>query len=142
MKTNRNLRCYCVNCYSITVITKKDKSYRHSISNDIKQKWQLFYWHIDCLHSIHKKGHRKFEGNRPISKKVIAFQRMNWIAKPNLPFSQAGRKTSAYNCQQCQDHKLDLLNCLKLFKVVSSFSSFSPPPLPHCTISLFIHTMA
>ena len=60
-------------------------------------------------------------------------------AKPNLPSSQAGRKTSAYNCQQFEDHNLDLF---KLFKVVSSFSSFSPPPLPHCTISLFIHTMA
>ena len=131
MKTNRNLRFFCVNCYSITVITKKDKSYRHSISNDMKQKWQLFYWHLDCLHSIHKKGHRKFEGNRLISKKVIAFQRMNWNAKPNLPFSQAGRKTSAYNCQQCQDHNLDLFSCFQLFEVFEVFDPLLSPIAPY-----------
>ena len=38
LKTNRNLRIYDVNRCSITVNTKKDNSYRHPISNDIKQK--------------------------------------------------------------------------------------------------------
>ena len=78
LKTNRNLCFYCVNCCLITVNTKKDNAYRHPISNDIKQKWQRFYWQLDCLPSILKKMHRKFQGNRPISTKVIvAFQRLD-----------------------------------------------------------------
>ena len=139
MKTNRKLRFYCVNCCSITVNTKKDNSYRHPISNDIKQKWQRFYWRLDCPHSFLKKMHRKFEGNRPIRKKVMLFQRMDWNAIHDLPFSQAGRKTLAYNCQQLEDQNLDLFCC---FKFVSSFCKFLPPVIPHFTISLFIHTMA
>ena len=83
--------------------------------------------------------HRKFEGNRPVRKKVMLFQRMDWNAIHDLPFSQAGRKTLAYNCQQCEDQNLDLFCC---FKFVASFCKFLPPIIPHFTISIFIHTMA
>ena len=142
MKTNRNLRIYCVNCCSIIKNTKKYNSYRRPTLNDIKQKWQnklFFYWHLDCLHLILKKMHRKFEGNRPVRKKVMLFQRMDWNAIPDLPFSQAGRRTLGYNCQQFEDQNLDLFCC---FKFVASFCKFLPPIIPHFTISLFIHLMA
>ena len=131
LKTNRNLRIHYVNCCSITLNTKKDNSNQHPISNNIKQKRNFFHRHLDWLHSILKKMHRKFEGNRPISKKVIAFQRMNWNAKPNLPSSQAGRKTSAYNCQQFQDHHLDLLSCFQLFEVFEVFDPLLSPIAPY-----------
>ena len=85
----------------------------------------FFYWQqLDCLHSILKKMHWKFEGNRTIRKKVMALQRN---AKPNLPSSQAGRKTSAYNCQQFQDHNLDLLSCFQLFQVFEVFDPLLSP---------------
>ena len=54
------------------------------------------------------------------------------------PICHSVRQEGKLNFNFHQQH----LELLKLFKVVSSFSSFSPPPLPHCTISLFIHTMA
>ena len=105
----------------------------------MNQKRNFFHRHLDWLHSILKKMHRKFEGNRPVRKKVMLLQRMDWNAIPDLPFSQAGRRTSTYNWQQFEDQDLDLFCC---FKFVSSFCKFLPPVIPHFTISLFIHTMA
>ena len=101
----------------------------------MKQKRNFFHRHLDWLHSILKKMHRKFEGNRPVRKKVMLLQRMNWNAIPDLQFSQAGRKTLAYNCQQLEDQNLDLFCCFKfvssLFQVFASFCPLSSPILPY-----------
>ena len=86
-----------------------------------------FYWQFDCLHTILKKGRRKFEGNRPISKKVIAFQSLD--AKPDLPFSKAGRKTQLQHSTTAS--RALFKDCLKLFQVFQVFHPLLSPIAPY-----------
>ena len=90
-------------------------------------KMTTFYWQFDCLHTILKKGRRKFEGNRPISKKVIAFQSLD--AKPDLPFSKAGRKTQLQHSTTAS--RALFKDCLKLFQVFQVFHPLLSPISPY-----------
>ena len=70
---------------------ENNNSNQHPISNNIKQKRNFFHRHLDWLHSILKKMHRKFEGNRPIRKKSYAISKNG--LKCNTRFAvQSGRK--------------------------------------------------
>ena len=111
---------------------ENNNSNQHPISNNIKQKRNFFHRHLDGLHSILKKMHRKFEGNRPIRKKVMLFQRMDWNAIHDLPFSQAGRKTLAYKTVNNVKTRIwTFLVVSSLLQVFASFCPLSSPILPY-----------